>query len=75
MELPKGFVKILEEDCKGCGFCVDACPENTLEIGKEMNSRGYGYVQQTNIEDCTGCTLCYIQCPGSAIIVYRLAKK
>ncbi|MAG45298.1 MAG: tungsten formylmethanofuran dehydrogenase [Nanoarchaeota archaeon] len=73
--LPKGFIKVLEEDCKGCGVCMDACLEDTLEISERRNGMGHRYIQQVRLEDCTGCGLCYIQCPSSAIEVYKLVEK
>ena len=73
-KLPKGFVEILEEECKGCGVCVDACPQGQLVLSDSINQKGHRYVQQPDIGQCTGCALCYVQCPSSAIIVYRLAK-
>ena len=73
-KLPKGFVEILEEECKGCGLCVDACPQGELALSDDINRKGHRYVQQPDIGRCTGCSLCYVQCPSSAIIVYRLTK-
>ena len=73
-KLPKGFVKILEDACKGCGLCIDTCPQNGLQLSNNLNRKGHRYVEQSNIEVCTGCSLCYIQCPTSAIVVYKLSK-
>ena len=72
--LPRGFVRILEEECKGCALCIDACPQCALRPSQNLNRRGHRFVEQTDLEVCTGCGLCYIQCPSSAIVVYRLAK-
>ena len=73
-KLPKGFVEILTESCKGCALCVEVCPQGLLVLSDEINQRGHRYVEQHNPEACTGCALCYIQCPSSAIVVYRLAR-
>jgi len=73
-KLPKGFVEILEEECKGCGLCVVACPQDTLSLTDRINQRGHRYVRQTAVERCIGCTMCYTQCPSSAIVVYRLTR-
>ena len=72
--LPKGFVEILEEECKGCALCVDVCPQDLLYLSDHINQKGHRYVQQIDPEQCTGCTLCYVQCPSSAIVVYKLVK-
>lgn len=73
--LPRGFVKILEEACKGCALCLDVCPRNALGLSDHLNRRGHRFAVQIDLEACTGCALCYIQCPSSAIVVYRLAKR
>ena len=73
-KLPKGFVEILEEECKGCALCVEVCPQELLYLSDNINPSGHRYVQQRSPEKCTGCTLCYIQCPSSAIVVYRRVK-
>lgn len=72
--LPKGFVRVRQEECKGCGVCVDVCPHGQLHLSDRVNQRGHRYVQQADAGKCTGCSLCYIQCPSSAITVYRLKK-
>ena len=73
-DLPKGFIEILKEECKGCGVCMDACPHNAIELSSDMNRRGHRYAHQMTAENCTGCTLCYVQCPSSAIVVYKLVN-
>lgn len=72
--LPKGFVNVQKEECKGCGVCIDACLHGQLYLSYSINQKGHRYVQQLDAGKCTGCSLCYIQCPSSAIIVYRLKK-
>ena len=72
--LPKGFVVILEEECKGCCLCMDSCPQDALALSDNLNRRGLRYVRQLDADPCTGCGLCYVQCPSSAIVVYRRAK-
>ena len=64
-------VEIRAESCKSCGYCVKFCPKHVLEIGKEVNSKGYPYVRAANPDDCIGCAICGQMCPDAAIEVYR----
>jgi 2-oxoglutarate ferredoxin oxidoreductase subunit delta len=70
----RGTVKIDIETCKGCELCVVACPQDSLAMSKEINSKGYHYA--VLIEDnCTGCVNCALVCPDAVITVYRETKK
>jgi len=59
------------ERCKGCGYCVEACPQKILRLAGEFNSMGYHPVECFDPEKCTGCTFCAIMCPDLAIEVYK----
>jgi len=59
------------ERCKGCALCVDACPEQVLEIGKKINLGGYQHVVVVNPDACTGCCRCAEMCPDVALAVWR----
>ncbi len=66
----KGDILIDIQKCKGCELCVSACPQDTLQLSSDINSKGYHYV--VKIEDnCTGCTNCAIVCPEGIIKVFR----
>jgi len=74
----KGSIKIDSNLCKGCKLCVEACPNDVIEIGSRRNAMGYFYAvakkESRKTRDgrgCTGCTLCAIMCPEVAIEVYR----
>lgn len=70
----KGAVHIDIETCKGCELCIEACPQDSLALSKEINEKGYHYAVQ--IEDnCTGCINCALVCPDAVITVYRQSKK
>lgn len=64
-------VKIISERCKSCGYCVKYCPKNVLEIGTEVNSKGYEFVAATKMEDCIACLMCGRICPDGAIEIYK----
>lgn len=64
-------VVITQDRCKSCGYCVQFCPRHVLEIGKEVNDKGYAYAYAVRPEDCIGCAMCAQMCPDIAIEVYR----
>ena len=64
-------VKVIAERCKSCGYCVRFCPKKVLEIGKEVNSKGYEFVNVAHPELCIGCCQCARICPDGALEIYR----
>ena len=68
-----GHVKIEIENCKGCELCVNECPQDSLEMSKNINKKGYHYAV-LNDDTCTGCTNCALVCPEAIITVYRESK-
>ncbi len=75
MDLEKGLesarVVIREDECKGCGLCINICPEKVLFEQNTLNRMGYhpaGYLGT----GCIGCGFCFYQCPEpGAITVYK----
>lgn len=65
--VPRGSVRILEERCKGCSYCVEFCPCDVLELSQRFNVKGYHPPDVVRHEECTGCRLCEILCPEFAI--------
>jgi 2-oxoglutarate ferredoxin oxidoreductase subunit delta len=68
-EPPKGKIFIIEERCKGCGFCEEFCPRKVLEESGKFNSKGYHPPELVNPDDCVDCGLCELICPEFAIFV------
>lgn len=64
---PKGELIIIEDRCKGCGFCVEYCPCDVLEISEKYNSMGYHPPEVLNEDDCVLCGFCQMVCPDFAI--------
>ena len=61
------------EHCKGCGLCVNFCPQNILFLSSKINNLGYQYVVVEKEEKCTGCGMCFTMCPDVAIQVERIS--
>lgn len=67
VKIPHGEVHIIKERCKGCGFCVEYCPKDILELASEFNSKGYHPPIVTDGSQCVHCQLCEVICPEFAI--------
>ncbi len=63
----RGVVHIIEERCKGCGYCIDYCPRGVLEASSRFNAKGYHppVVKQPDL--CVNCHYCEAVCPDFAI--------
>lgn len=67
--MPK--VEILKESCKNCCYCIKFCPKKVLDVGNQVNMKGYQYTVAINMDQCIGCKMCAIVCPDAAIEVYK----
>lgn len=71
----KAKIIIDEHYCKGCGLCVDACPQHIIEIADYVSDKGYyPAICPDPLSKCTGCTLCAKVCPDVAIEVFMKKK-
>ena len=48
------------DECIGCGICVDACPQDVLEVVD-------GTAEVVNEDSCIACGDCVEECPMGAI--------
>ena len=51
-------VKIILEDCVGCGACEDACPNQAITMDD---------VAVIDANKCDDCGTCIEECPNSAL--------
>ncbi len=73
--LDRGLVRVIAEECKGCGLCVEACPPRVIALGDEINHYGYRTAAYKG-GGCTGCGVCFMVCPEpGAITVLRMKLK
>jgi 2-oxoglutarate ferredoxin oxidoreductase subunit delta len=64
------LIEIDRELCKACTFCIDACADEYLALGKTLNSRGYRVVELSGKGSCNSCKRCAVVCPEAAITVF-----
>jgi len=67
----RGWVEIHQEECKGCGMCIEVCQAGCLEFDEHLNHQGYHPVRYKG-DGCRADGLCFYACPEpGAITVYR----
>jgi 2-oxoglutarate ferredoxin oxidoreductase subunit delta len=66
----KGMIVIDKELCKGCSYCIDACPLGLIVIEEKFNMKGFFPASAEHKDKCTGCAICARMCPEIAIEVY-----
>jgi len=69
IKIPQGEIHIFKDRCKGCGFCVEYCPKDVLEMSEEYNIKGYHPPYVKTPDNCLDCHLCEMLCPEFAIYV------
>lgn len=52
--------------CKGCGYCMNACPKGALTVSDTVNAKGYHPITADE-EKCVSCGSCYQVCPDYVI--------
>lgn len=72
---PKGQIVIDKELCKGCKYCIEACPKGSIVVDTQFNSFGYFPAVFSHSERCNGCAMCAQMCPEIAIEVWKEEKE
>ena len=67
IRVSRGKIFIIEERCKGCGFCVEYCPRDVLRMSLSFNSKGYHPPEVVDEPRCVNCHFCEVLCPEFAI--------
>ncbi|MDR1878847.1 MAG: 4Fe-4S binding protein [Bacteroidales bacterium] len=57
-------IRIIEENCTGCGHCVKRCSHRVLETVKTETGM---YVAVKNSDRCTACGNCMGKCKFNAL--------
>lgn len=67
VKVPVGLVHIIDDRCKGCGFCIEYCPRSVLVESARFNTKGYHPPDVDKPDSCVNCGLCELICPEFAI--------
>ncbi|WP_419787652.1 4Fe-4S dicluster domain-containing protein [Pseudodesulfovibrio sp.] len=59
----KSTVTVYPDWCKGCGICVEFCPNKVFEISE------LGKATVVREQECIHCGFCELHCPDFAIVV------
>jgi heterodisulfide reductase subunit A len=69
LQLESNIAQVVDKNCDGCAFCVDACPFKAITL---IEYRYAGQVKKTVEVDeikCKGCGSCMATCPKQGIYV------
>lgn len=58
-EVNLAVVRVDVEACKGCGSCVDVCPNDAIALVEDT--------AEVDEEACKGCGVCVDECPNGAL--------
>jgi len=70
----RGLLQVDENECKGCGLCVEACPPHVIRMNELLNHDGYRTASYAGA-GCTGCGICFLACPEPGAITVLQAVK
>jgi len=67
-----GQIIVDDTYCKGCGLCVEVCPEKIMALDTERRTaKGYHPALCTDGEKCILCMNCATMCPDIAITIVK----
>jgi heterodisulfide reductase subunit A len=69
LELESTISRVLDANCDGCAFCVDACPFKAITLLEYMFDGKMKKTVEVNEILCKGCGSCMATCPKQGINV------
>jgi Pyruvate/2-oxoacid:ferredoxin oxidoreductase delta subunit len=61
------LANVIDENCVGCGTCIDLCPMDTIEL--------VDTIAKVDESKCIGCGICAHHCPDKAIELKRIENR
>ncbi len=55
-------INLSVERCKGCMYCIEACPKDAISLSDYTNKKGYKVIK-VDEDKCISCGSCYRVCP------------
>jgi len=71
----KWNVRVDEDMCKACSFCLAICPVDVFEYRTAANKIGWVPIRVAHEENCIGCMHCFQICPDFCIDVVPKAAQ
>ena len=69
IELDAVVSEVVDENCDGCGYCVEPCPFHALTLIEYMRRGEIKKTIDRDIAVCKGCGVCQATCPKGGIVV------
>lgn len=69
MEIEPLIAVVNESECRGCGYCLDVCPYDAIEMVEINSSENNEKVARVNEALCKGCGSCVAACLSGSIQV------
>ncbi|MGI6492570.1 MAG: 4Fe-4S dicluster domain-containing protein [Pelotomaculum sp.] len=70
--LTKGNFNLFPGLCKGCGLCIEKCPQKCIGWSKALGVYGTPTVEAS--DRCIACGICQEVCPDCAILIEKKGK-
>jgi heterodisulfide reductase subunit A len=69
LELESTISRVVDENCDGCAFCVDACPFKAITLLEYPFEGKLKKTVEVNEILCKGCGSCMATCPKQGVYV------